>query len=527
MNILKKRSFKHSSVSVVFTAVVILLVLLANAVLSLLASMYSLYFDLTSSELWTLSDAAKEVISQAEGEITITFCHDRDYIEANTYAQYISNTAKEIEKEFPNVHLRYINSKLEPHLLKDYKTTADTKIRETDIIVEKGDASKRAIGEKPNEFRKYSLEAFFIRDNTVGIWAYNGEEVFASAFLAVTADMTPKAYFTEGHNESLGESDISAFASIIQLAGYEVGRINLMTEEIPEDCRLLIINDPKSDFKGRSIYDPTAKSEIKEIEKFLERNNSLMVFLSPDVDISEWENLPYFLDSWGIVFGDGTVTDKGNSIDIDGKALVAEYTPFDEDGDHTIAASLHKELSGADAPPMTIVKSARPIMVSETYTAGINEEGKPTYTYENNAGNTKYREMSTALISTRNATLEKNGEVVDRKGGYNLLTITQELNQKDNHSYKAYVMAAGTKFFTSADYLESNAYGNRDLMYYAFRVMGRENVPADIDFKVFAKTDIENMTAADAIRTTVLLVTLIPLAVAVCGVVIVTRRKYR
>jgi len=35
------------------------------------------------------------------------------------------------------------------------------------------------------------------------------------------------------------------------------------------------------------------------------------------------------------------------------------------------------------------------------------------------------------------------------------------------------------------------------------------------------------MTAAQAMRDTVLLVTVLPIAIAVCGVVITTRRKYR
>ena len=57
--------------------------------------------------------------------------------------------------------------------------------------------------------------------------------------------------------------------------------------------------------------------------------------------------------------------------------------------------------------------------------------------------------------------------------------------------------------------------------------MGREKVPADIDFKDSATTEIEDMTSAEAIRSTVVLVTLIPLLAAICGIVITTRRKYR
>ena len=527
MNMLKKRSLTHSSVSAVFTAVVILLVMLLNAVFTLLASQFSLFVDLTSAELWTLSDTAKEIIAATEGEITVTFCHDKDYIESNSYLRYISNTANEIKKEFPNVHVRYINSKLSPHLLMEYKNTADTVIRETDIIIEKGNAEARAVGEKPGEFRKYQYEQFFIRDDTVGIWAYNGEEIFASACLSVTADSVPTAYFTSTHGESIGEDDISAFFDIIELAGYDAGtkdyktgkitlnKIDLLNESIPDDCRLLIVNDPKYDFIGKTANDLEKKSEISEIAKFLETNRTLMVFKSPETE--KLKNLEEFLETWGIIFNEGVVTDTQNSLDLSGNAIVAEYST-----EGTLASSLHTELSKSDAPPKTIVANARPIGVPSYYTKGTDD-----YTYIYDGGNNAQRERSTVLTSSLNATIKVNGEVTDTSGNYELLTITRELNQENNDVFYGYVMAAGTTLFTSNAYLESNTYGNRDLMYYAFRSMGREKVPAEIDFKVFADTKLENMTASDAITTTVLLVAVLPIVATVCGIVIITRRKYR
>ncbi len=522
MNILNKRNIKHSSASAAFTAVVILLVMLLNAVFSLLASKYSLYFDLTDAQLWTLSDTAKAAISEAEGDITITFCSDRDYIEQNEYMQYISNTANEISKEFSNVKVRYVNSKYDPHILKPYKNTTDSAIKETDVIVEKGDAAARAEGEAPAEFRKLNADAFFVEDSSTGkLWAYNGEEIFAAACLAVTADEAPKALFTTGHGEAVSLTDIAYFINVIAMAGYDVGYIDLATEEIPEDCRLLVVNDPKRDFIG---YEPSGNvdasaSEIRKIDAFLEGNRTLMVFKSPD---SEYlQNLEEFLYTWGITFGEGTVIDSASSLDMAGTTIMAKYA---EEG--TIASSLAKDLRGSAAPPKTVLDTARPIYVSDLYTAAITEEGTATNTYEY-YGNNAYREMSTVLLSSDSAVVKKDGETLDSEGGYNLLTITRELNQKGNDVFYGYVMAAGTKNFTAEDYINSNTYGNKDILYYAFRMMGREKVPADIDFKVFSSTEIENMTSAQAVRTSVLLITVLPLAFAVVGVVVTTRRKYR
>ena len=131
MNILKKRSRGYTSVSVLITVAVLALVMLANTVFTVLASHFSLFIDLTDTSLWTLSDEAKAVIAEADGDITITFCHEKDYIESSSTMRYISRTAEEIAKEFPNIEVRYINSILEPKLVEKYKYTDVSTIKTT------------------------------------------------------------------------------------------------------------------------------------------------------------------------------------------------------------------------------------------------------------------------------------------------------------------------------------------------------------------------------------------------------------
>ena len=516
MNILKRRNFKYSSTSIAFTAVVIVLVMLLNAAFTVLANRYSLYIDLTDTSLWTLSEEAKAVIGTVEGDVTITFCHDEDKIDESQTMGYISRTAKELAKEFPNIRVRYINSILEPQLLADYKYNTVSAISPSHVIVERGNPDERPLGEAPKDFRVYAADAFYITDtNTGNIWAYNGEEIFAAAALAVTAGETPTAFFTTRHGESID----AAFANTIVKAGFAVKTIDLATEDITSDCRMIIINDPKWDFAGYNIYDKDAVSEIAKIDEFLESGGTLMVFKDPTTDYLK--NLEEFLYEWGIVFGDGTVTDTKNSITLDGTALVASYPAG------TLAASVHKEISSLPTPPKTIVKNASPIYVSDLFTEGRNgEEGISTNSYVY-SGNNAYRELSAVLVSSPDASVVSGGETVDGAGSYNLMTLTCDTNTRNNDQFFSYVLAAATTRFTTGDYLNSNTYANEDIIYYALRVMGREKIPADIDFKEFSSTKIEDMTAAEAIRDTVLLVTVLPIAFAIIGVVITTRRKYR
>ena len=249
-----------------------------------------------------------------------------------------------------------------------------------------------------------------------------------------------------------------------------------------------------------------------------DRNGTLMVFKDPETNYLK--NLEEFLYEWGVVFDGGVVVDLSNSITSDGKSLVASYPSG------TLASSIHKDISSLAAPPKTIVKNASPLAVSELYTAGRDADGVKTNTWTY-SGNNAYRELSAVLTASPTATVVEDGEVTDREGGYNLMTVTREMNTENNDTYYGYVLAAGTRYFTSPDYLESNTYANENILYYALRVMGREKVPADIPFKEFANTKIEDMTSAEAIRASILLITVIPLLAAVCGAVVTTRRKYK
>ena len=91
----------------------------------------------------------------------------------------------------------------------------------------------------------------------------------------MTRTESPVACITYNH----GESGVEALALTLYDAGFTVKALDLSTEEIPENCRLIVVYNPTSDFlAGRGA---TAANEIKKLEKFLAEYNSLMVFMSP------------------------------------------------------------------------------------------------------------------------------------------------------------------------------------------------------------------------------------------------------
>ena len=111
--------------------------------------------------------------------------------------------------------------------------------------------------------------------------------------------------------------------------------------------------------------------------------------------------------------------------------------------------------------------------------------------------------------------------------GKNLMTISRQIKIVDNNYFYSYVLACGSVCFDDKEWTDSNVYANEDVIYAALSQFGRENVPSGIDFKEYAKYDIEDMTTAEAERATLLLITVIPSVFVVVGFVICIRRKYR
>ena len=69
-NILHSRKFRHGSVSVALTVLIIAAVVIVNVIATALASRYSwMYIDMTSEKLYTLTDDAKELLSRSFVEI--------------------------------------------------------------------------------------------------------------------------------------------------------------------------------------------------------------------------------------------------------------------------------------------------------------------------------------------------------------------------------------------------------------------------------------------------------------------------
>lgn len=134
-----------------------------------------------------------------------------------------------------------------------------------------------------------------------------------------------------------------------------------------------------------------------------------------------------------------------------------------------------------------------------------------------------FTSYSTAETVADGKTIEKATETEK----FRLMTVTREQRMIDNsNADSSYVWACGSIDFAKNAFLQSNTYGNTDLLMYSMHTMGKEYVPTGLEFKIFDNTTIEGLTTAAADQYTWSLIIIPPAISFVVGSVVIIRRKY-
>lgn len=486
MNKNLKKKLKYGSFAIALTVSVLALVILANAVFTGLSQSKNLYLDMTKEQIFSISSQADAIYSKlSEKDIKIVFFTAPDIIQGSEYQKMVYDYAKLLENKYDYITVEYINSTKDPEAVKKYRKGNSTKIGKSDVVITNGE-----------DFRIFNIEKFFTFDSESGaLFAFNGEYRFATALMQLTyKDMI--ACFTNSHGETTQLSDLY---TLFEEAGFSCVTVDLTKDDIPEDARVLIINNPQYDFGGMN----DAVNEIAKLDAFVNRSGgygNIMLFVDPD-HVSKLDELNSFIESWGVRFGEGTVKDSAaNTIDTEQRHILAQYTA---DG---AASALADEVRALENPPKTIVEDAMPI--------------ETLWVTNHNQIN-----VSSLLTSSPEAEVVVGEAVVD-KGAKDLVTVSTKLTLGDNYEkYYNYVMVAGTSHFTDEKYLNGNSYGNRDLMYAAMRAFGKEMVPVDLNFKVFDNSSL-TVTKAQSDTWTVIFTAVIPGIILAGGVVVWARRRH-
>ena len=456
---------KRKLVFSLITVFSIIILLAGNLVLTYFSPIKSLYLDMTSENLYTMSDAMKSETAfidelSDESQIRIIFCAEPDVLTESTVTRITYFMALKLQQRYSNVKVICEDVGLNPTAFAQFKSNSLTEISPSDVIVACGD-----------RYRISTALRFWMFDEGQ-YFSYNGEYHMVAMLKSVTAIERPKAYFLKGHGETVYDPNdrehpmsisMQSFADLLYERGLEIATLDLsdaQTPDLPEDCVLLIINDPRIDFAINSkdhSDDFSYFSEIDKIDRYLvNRQGAVMVAKDYRISLS---NLEDFLGEWGIGFSSSLIKDESASLNDANTEIIAEYNKNEDNYSYAI----YGEFAAMSSAPRMIFKDAG--YVKCTY--------KESYaTQEQGTMNTS-RSYADFLFTSNNAKpYAKNPDDEEYKdlagyaGKYDLaaLIVRNNLHDTENVNQMSYLFCTNTNTFFSNDVIGNSYYANYDIV---------------------------------------------------------------
>jgi ABC-type uncharacterized transport system involved in gliding motility auxiliary subunit len=265
----QSQQFKKLTEALVFISLVFCLLGIANY----WAYKHPIQKDLSAYKMNSLSDQTKNVLKNMKGELKFKiFARKQDSLVWITLFEFY-------RAEKNNLSIEKVDIDVRPDLVADYHIT-DT----ATLVIEY------------NGKRQYVTE----RD----------ELNITNGLIKISRSSDPVAYFVQGH----GEADINSIETeglkyifeAIRNSAVDVRPLNLLsTQEIPFDAKTLILWGPKTALQP---------SELKVIQRFLDRKGNLLVAVDPDLNLDPQPELRKLLERYRLIIRNDLVIDRKSFV---------------------------------------------------------------------------------------------------------------------------------------------------------------------------------------------------------------------
>ena len=512
---IRNKKVRHATVAAVLTAMVILVAVLANAVLSSVVERYELYTPLTPTMAFDVTEDCYNVLESTfeayrqDGEalpkIQIWFCDIEKNVKAvGSENYYLYHTANALAERFDNIELKYHDIYLNPEPVKSY-TVSINPITGEEIVTPLNSNNVIVVCGEYHRVYKWTDFYVFADEESTEPWAYSGERKLSSALMHAIDDDPRIACLLTNHGEVAYDYEL---LTILDDAGYTVVYIDLYRDPIPATCDVIISYNPNTDLVADDLSDI---SEKEILDNFLaEDGHSFFVFLEKGTP--KMPNFESYIKEWGIETKYDTNSTTGVSY---------RYTVQDPSGSLTSDGyTIYGYATKGESDRFVDVENEYVVFGNATALA-VTGEGyiaQQNGTYVNTNGN---RTIYPLYRSSENTLYWANGQVVD--GGS---CILMSLTEQKNATGSSYVGVISSVDFGTRTYLQSAVYDNGDVLLTLFEETGERIAPVGLTIKPFASYEISTITTAQMLRWTIALA-VIPAAVifAVAAVVLIKRRR--
>lgn len=471
-----KKNFKYGLTSTALLAGVFAAIVLINVFMSVLVAKFPIKVDLTSTQMYEISDKSYEYLKTYDKPTTM-------YILASETEEdeRIKNILEKYSQSNSNIKLVNINPVKDPTFGAKY-TPAGQSLISNSVIIECGERFKvltpyDLYGTTQNQYGEVMLTSLKVESKVTAGLKY------------VSSDSNFTAGFVTGH----GEAEMSGARQTLAAMNFDVVDINLATDEIPENVNMLVIAAPTNDY---------TMSDLAKLDKFFSNAGKAQFIFDPT--ISGLNNLYGYIKDWGIQVNDDVAVES-NSANL---IRIGSSSGF----------LVRPELAEDDI--------TTPITESQRMLAYYPYAKSLTMLFEANNGIEVKKLLSTTenTYTTTNLTkLEKND--LSKSGSAVVAAVATK--QGDTPDSDAIIYVSGTSMLLDIDTdTLSDTYGFANSDFYTNVVNFLQG--SEDDYSISSKTlavDRLNVSARDALLIGIIFVIVIPVIVLVYGIVIWVKRR--
>ncbi|MBU3099138.1 MULTISPECIES: GldG family protein [Clostridium] len=270
-NTFKNNKFRYGGYATLITSMVLVILLIANLVIDKMDFKY----DMTKNKLYSLSNQSYKVMDKLSRDINIII-----FSKQSSYDQGMTEIINKYPSKSKKITVKYVDPTTNPQVAKKYSST-ENEIANGSIVVESSGKFKAI-----KESELYNTT----EDQTTGETSVKSlavEQKITGAIMYVAGDKNSVVYNLQGHKEKALSTEAS---SNLSNQNFIVKQLNLLTNVWkPEAGDMLLVSSPSVDI---------SKDELIKLKDFFSKGGH-GIFLM-DVQNGKFPNFDNLMSTFGI-----------------------------------------------------------------------------------------------------------------------------------------------------------------------------------------------------------------------------------
>lgn len=581
-----KRKMKYGAVLAGFLAILIVITIVFNALVTFLCERFNLFVDMTDEQFYSASDEFLSVMQQQvvdkEISLEIIFFQARDKIESDYSSvdgkvglAYVNQTVTHLADELDNITVSYRSSDDHDFVNKFSLGIAEKEMIDQCVVVRRTDIPEPE-DEKYTQFEIYQAGDFYVADSSSSLFAYNGEVVLIESVIRLTTNRVPTVYFVINHDEGSDFAydengtpvkivTFSNLAKIFTNAGYVYRAIDL--EEQIYTCDKcgkqysptwdwgIDIDDPKLPVINVGGEEKTLVASSFECDGTINgvacKGEKASIYRE---DLAKRASIPSDADAVVIYEPQGDYYDDEikllESYLYNNKTIMCFLDPKVPSSDMTNLYGFFKSVGGINVHTSKVEDPLN--KTSDGFKATIpSNEATNTYFNELSISERQPIVNDTVYLTIDEKYLPDNAGTGDNvftqseilmqfpsrvlpgnKSPVALMTITNMVStltnpgggHQGNADFDSYLMVCAGGDFADDYHIISSSVNTEMLRRLVYATLGEQAFPTDVEFKVFNNYKLA-ITQTQAIAIFVASLTILPALTLIVGFVVIFRRK--